>query len=82
MALNGADLLILLILAALIVLTICYLIREKRLGHKSCGFDCSTCSGTCSAEKVYRDLQRMKKKEQRKAARAQRRSAKNVLDRM
>ncbi len=41
---NGIDIVICLVILALAALVIRYLIKEKKAGHKFCGFDCSTCS--------------------------------------
>ncbi len=38
-----ADIIVCLIIAALVILVVTYLIRQRKSGHKSCGGDCSTC---------------------------------------
>ena len=44
---KGIDILVCVIIAALCVAITRYLIREKKAGHKSCGFNCSSC-GSCT----------------------------------
>lgn len=49
---KGIDIIVCLVVAALCVLIIRYLIREKKAGRKSCGYDCSSCS-MCSGAKGH-----------------------------
>jgi hypothetical protein len=46
---KGIDIIVCLVVAVLCIVIIRYLIRQKKAGHKSCGFDCSSCS-MCSHE--------------------------------
>lgn len=41
---RGIDIIICLVILALAAVVIRYLWKERKAGHKSCGFDCSSCS--------------------------------------
>ena len=42
---NGADILVIIFVAALVAAAVVIMIRNKRGGKHSCGCDCSNCMG-------------------------------------